>query len=1344
MSVLDLQILFLFKCLSMKYDLQDPNDIAQLRGDFENISEEEWDLYIELAESEEYRSGFSKQDRSCLFKMKNSAGNSRFLSDKQINWGLSLVEKIEKLKEQEERNINAINNGIEQLNKRPKHVTFRVAWHDNKWDGTICKDPLGNRYCDGFHTLLAERLRKRKEKNIDNEIKYKGKEITTEYIPPCFWGVNVFGKKKLEVLHDNPAEPRLNHITEELPPFSIFSWPFAVSFTRDNSTYKIDGAYPKNLEEVRIPKFQSKISRGKSVAFIYTKFSNPFTEEEQQYLVVGCGLVTDKGDYTYFEPKSIIDEKRNSNNTKYRNFPSINWALRYSFEDENMLLRMPYHEYLDYIEQNNVNLESKQDYLDKIKVAITEPELEHCFKYVAMDVDEDEAIYILSKMRQKLLDCKDDNIVPVEEMNKKIRIVDELLSHVWLERSTFPGFSSISRHLLNWDKQEFLLDELIYELQENEGLEYADKFIELIKSPKSDEFYKKYSSLIEDVKSNYQDNLGISDDQFLNLCLLNLKPFQFNRVLRGKLRLSGDWKKDIEDELSSHRIDEISNNPYLLAEDYCPYESLMDEVTGEELDGAIDLFKIDIAYFPDVRFDVKRIDLQRQMKNTDKRRLRAIIIRYLKSLENNGHCFALSDEVETAIKQYPLFYNIGNEYTIPSKFFETLPDNYIIHFEEDENKIKVVTENETNYFYLYKVYNAEIYVSDIVQRLLQERINNEFYHNYENYIDKSIKNLSKKLGSHFEENTFRTERLELYSNIYSHKLFVLAGSPGSGKSYELLNIITNLEENGQRCLLLAPTGKAALRLKNDSDFPNIESFTIDKFIADVYSNRISRATINRYNNIIIDEMSMVDLMKFQKLLRLININTPNFKRLILVGDPHQLPAIGYGKVLRDIIYYLKSNKNTQSALIELQTNCRLEHAESKILEFSEGFISDGDLSQELKNSVVSQEDVSPGFRIQFWEKKNDLIKLLNSEFDNLVSRHSGNREEKLNGLFGLNSDGSFNENKRVNLENFQILTPYKSDYFGTNDINEYIQQVYKDNSELEFVNDWFKQSDKIIRTKNYYKSNRLILSNGSIGLIRSDKEPLLHFLESEEPIPITGSDKIRSSELEHFDLAYAITVHKSQGSGFNHVFLILPQKYGLLSRELVYTALTRSRESITIFIQGENTQVFENTVFEKARMRSYTESRKTSLLLDKPFRYYALEVDGYYLASRVEMLIYQVLKSKVSELGSDKFSFVYEVKPKIDGIELPMKTDFTLYIEDKIWYWEHLGRLGNKKYEWTWHNVKRPTYIEHNAHNYLITSHELSGINPDKIEQIVSLIINGTIQTEDKTNRYSLHHYSLR
>ena len=158
--------------------------------------------------------------------------------------------------------------------------------------------------------------------------------------------------------------------------------------------------------------------------------------------------------------------------------------------------------------------------------------------------------------------------------------------------------------------------------------------------------------------------------------------------------------------------------------------------------------------------------------------------------------------------------------------------------------------------------------------------------------------------------------------------------------------------------------------------------------------------------------------------------------------------------------------------------------------------------------------------------------------------------------------------------------------------------------------------------------------------------------------------------------------------------------------------------------------------------RSFSASRRTSLLLDKPYRFYDLEPEpGVYVESRIELLIYHLLMKKRDELGKDIFDFAYEEKPMINGEEINIKTDFTLYVNSKEWYWEHLGLLEQRKYSWTWKNLKTKRYIEAGIWDNVISTDERNGILPLKIEQLIDLIIQDKVETEDKYNQFSNHHY---
>lgn len=1324
-----------------KYDINDPYDVELINATFDGYSEEDWDKYIELSKEKK----FDYKSLGLLNTARKKARLSKYLSPKQIILMLSLVERLDDMLKDDEKNDKAL--ALDDFNMPVSHVTLRVAWHDNKWNGRICEDPTNNTYCSGFHSLLSERIRKRKDENMEFELANKGKSLSEiDYLPPCFWSTNLFGADTVNVKFDNPAAPNLTQLKETVPPNSIITWPYSVSFTRTQKEQLESGAYPKNLEKVRIPRFNAKMHEGKSIAFMYAKFSNPITEEEQQYLVVGAGIIDDKqkaNEIKHFGPKSEIEaiKQRPQSNFKYRNFPSMNWAMRLSF-DEYSTIRMPYHEYLAEAEKLDDGV--KDGFLDNIKVAITEPELEWCFKYVAMDIGDDEAIYILTKMRKALITCKDDGVVPRDEMQGKIEKVNGLLELAWSSRGYFPGFVNISRVLLHQqDEVEFTLATFYDDFKE-ESTAVDTELKEILLNPSNFTVSKKYTNQLRDLVDRLNQR-GLSINQFLKLSMLNLRPFQFERILDGKLSIPSTWIRNFNDDVKrSHNTSEIIDNPYLLFEDYNYWVDSHDNVYGDEIDSPIDLFKIDIAYFPDSRFK-PRIELQRSMGFIDKRRVRALVIRHLKTLENTGDCFTNADNLQKSISAYPLFYETSKEYSLPANFFHPISAEIINHFHDDPKKLVSIEANDTRYFYLSSVYEAEKNIEMKISTLLKASDHKEQYPDLKKYINNSVKDLRGTIGESFDDTGFVEEREELYKNIFEKRFFIISGSAGSGKSYEILNIISHLERNeNQQYLILAPTGKAALRLSNDPDFKTIKASTIDKLIVDVKNGSISPAQLRGYKNIIIDEASMVDLIKFNKLLSLFNFDEPSFKRLILIGDPNQLPAIGYGRILEDLLSYLRTNKKYHNNYIQLETNCRFELKDNDVLKLAEAFKQKGEFDPVLLTKLKNKEyAISNGFKATYWTSKDDLHKQLKDEFEILSEKIgvTGTPSEKLNQLLGVVENGD-KVKKFLQVDNFQILTPYNSQYSGAGGINDFIQTEFKTDLKFEFRKNQYKKADKLIRTKNYYEKNNLVLSNGTMGVIIDKGNETFHYESSEGVVKKSFYD-IRKSEQEFFELAYAISIHKSQGSGFNHLFLVLPARFGLLSKELVYTALTRAKKSIVLFLQTNDEK--NNNVLEIAQAKSNSASRRTSLMLDKPFRFYDLEPEqGVYVESRIELLIYHLLMKKRDELGVDKFNFVYELKPIIDGKEFNVKTDFTIYCNSKVWYWEHLGLLGQRKYTSIWQTLKKITYKEAGIWDNVITTDETNGIVPAKIENVIDLIINDRVETEDKFNQYSGHHFYLR
>lgn len=1328
------------------YNTSDPTDCAILEQLIHNYTDAEWQSFQDFVWSEKHKNNFSYDDRNCIKTIRSILRKRPPYSSKQyktINWALKIIDRIEQIESTTTQLANINDDAPDDLNAPLKNFTLRVAWHDNMWNGTVCNHPDKNIFCSGYHSLLSDRIRREKERLLPTEMEFSGQPVenmfkATGEIPPCFWSVNLFGNTSINVKHKNPAADSLEAISEILPDHSMFSWPFGFSFIRNTTEYKTDGKYPSTLEKVRVPYFRGKIKKDESIGIVYAKYSNPFSYEDMKYLVVGCGKIKDKGDPTYFGPPEKIQEikDRTSYNkaTKqleypYRHFPSVNWAIRFSFDPDSMV-RMPYHEYQLEAAKRKLDSEATEQLLSSIRVTIDEPELEHCFKFVAMDIDDDATIFILTKMRMKLLEALTHGIIEAGALRTQINKLEELIEYCWNRRTHFPGFARLARVIRGKQSQEkYRLDDFILNVKEQEP-DYSDKIKSLLENPKSDQEYSLYQDELLQLKKSIQSELGITIDDFLSLAMLNLSERQFKKIKDGSISKG-----------STATIKDICKNPYLLFEDYQVDENNQDGETGEFIDYPIELFKIDIGLFPNIDY-LSLNFLQDELQVTDVRRIRALIIQHLREKEfNSGDCFDNAFTIENYIKTYPLFYNsFQKQFSLPEYFLEKSNIQFDKHLSE---KLHIEEKNDTKYYYLQEIYEAEKEIESFVQVLLNAPEPNTLkFINLPEYLGKSVKKLRNKIGDKFEEAAFKEERTFLYENIFPKKFFVLTGSPGSGKSYETLNIIKYFKDNNESYLLLAPTGKAALRLKFDDDFKDdgIEAMTIDKFIHQ-YSKEPS--TRKRYKNIIIDEMSMIDIKKLRDLLRCFEVESPGLNRIIMVGDPHQLPPIGFGKPFFDIIQYLKSEVNFRSHLLELDVNCRQELEGNAILDFSKLFSNEGELSETQMKTVTDGGNVSEGFRVLYWKDESHLKEVLGKEWLALAKslNCSGSDDEKLDQLLKINLEGKPKE-WALNLEGFQVITPYR--YFS-DILNTYYQSEIRED-EIDIMK-LFKHRDKIIRTKNFYKANELLLSNGSIGLAaHSGSDKVLWFAELEDKYLSVKKGNMREGEKDFFELAYSITVHKSQGSGFDHLIVVLPKRYGLLCKELFYTALTRSRRTISILIEGEPGVEFEKGLFEYARRRSFTENRKTSLLLDKPHRHYGLEPEpGHFVQSRVEQIIYRHLMTfREKYKASSGFEFKYEQFPEVNGEKIRIKTDFTIYTKRNVFYWEHLGLLEKNSYKRKWLEVKKPTYEKAGLSDSLITTDELNGINDDKIISIIQNILEGEVGTEDKLFRYSKHHFSLR
>jgi len=352
------------------------------------------------------------------------------------------------------------------------------------------------------------------------------------------------------------------------------------------------------------------------------------------------------------------------------------------------------------------------------------------------------------------------------------------------------------------------------------------------------------------------------------------------------------------------------------------------------------------------------------------------------------------------------------------------------------------------------------------------------------------------------------------------KVMVITGGPGTGKTTLVNSIIKILEKKGQEIVLASPTGRAAKRL---SEVTGREAKTIHRLLEFSPSEggfkRNEEYPLDA-DMVIIDEVSMVDILLMNHLLKAIQPTAT----LLLVGDIDQLPSVGPGNVLKDII---------NSGLVEtIRLTDIFRQAQESLIVVNAHRINSGE---------YLQLDTSPGQQNNFYFiKRQEPEQALNIIKELCKSR--------LPSAFQLDP-----------LEDIQVMTPMHRGTVGVANLNAELQNLLNPNqNSVSRGGRLFRVNDKVMQTKNNYEKETF---NGDIGRISSIdlEEQILKVRFEDRTIDYSWSD------LDELVLAYAISIHKSQGSEYPAVVIpILPQHYIMLQRNLLYTAITRAKKLVVL------------------------------------------------------------------------------------------------------------------------------------------------------------------------------------
>ena len=462
----------------------------------------------------------------------------------------------------------------------------------------------------------------------------------------------------------------------------------------------------------------------------------------------------------------------------------------------------------------------------------------------------------------------------------------------------------------------------------------------------------------------------------------------------------------------------------------------------------------------------------------------------------------------------------GHSYYFEEELLTLLPRVLGINIEEEafrkalDSLIKDILVIKTdNLYYLKEMYESE--------KLIVRRFNL-----LSRQEDVAIKNLDDKIKDieEYFSIKYNEDQLEAIRKSVLKHLLIITGGPGTGKTtimkaiVELIRITNkfSFEDLLTKVALLAPTGRAAKRM---SESANLKASTIHRFLK--WQKETNKFQVNEYNKskvmyVIIDEASMIDTYLMANLLKGLSVNC----KIIMVGDDHQLPSVGPGQVLHDLI------SSDTLEVVELKKLYR-QGKDSNIIS----------LAYDIRNKSINRE---------IFNKEEDLT---------FINCPSGEVLKNIVDIARTYEDLSY--------KNFQILAPMYKGLNGIDAINKEVQKLYnkKDNLKKELpIGDFvFREDDKVIQLTNMPDDN---VYNGDIGLI----ERITTTPKKEINIDFDGNSvKYTPANFNNFRLAYAISIHKAQGSEFDVVILPLVKSYSkMLYQKLVYTAVTRAKKKLYI------------------------------------------------------------------------------------------------------------------------------------------------------------------------------------
>ncbi|MEI6285232.1 MAG: ATP-dependent RecD-like DNA helicase [Bacillota bacterium] len=1124
-------------------------------------------------------------------------------------------------------------------------------------------------------------------------------------------------KKSNSVTHGHFLETVLVY-----PPFSLPARPFAWTMLRKGDDNKDDQnirrlADSQNIDydKAREPQlsfstnwiqdarnqravfktFYKDVTPNKSLVVPYAK-QVPFIDDTKR-VVMGVGFV------------SSVTEPPEHKHTGEGELRSVLWETTIGHtirNDQKNGFLFPYREMMEYADTHpdfdirTATVFAGDDYFEEFSYAT-----EHLSNDAVIDV-----LLQTIKSLEIIKGCISGNWQECIDWTK------DRLKEVWLDRGAFPGLGAMLC-AMGFQFGIVIANEIRNCIGKN--VSYEEYVCDTICAPKK---YLSGDISASIGKTEQEAFLSLSGERkqlFWLLSRLSLK------VDRANVLFNNEYRNRASINCSDR---EIIENPYLL------YERTRTCADKHK----IAVRKVDMAVFPPpIIHDKYPMAAPTALESeNDQRRIRAIAVSVLEKHAENGHTVYPQNNLIIEINDLP----IEPSCRVTSDIFRNIQD-----FLSAELAVVECADGSV----AYQLGRLEK-IDDIIRKAVSKRVsaNRHIVPEYWEKIVNEAFNESELTGSEIHA---RKEKIAVLKELSEARLSVLVGGAGTGKT-TLLSLLCKsplIRDGG--VLLLAPTGKARVRMsqamqKQSVSFnaKTVAQFLIQNGRFDFNSMRYKLSDVEANDvplTVIIDECSMLTEEMFGALMQALR----KAHRIIFVGDPNQLPPIGAGRPFVDLVDHLKNNvqdfPRVGNSYGELTVTCRQQNANGE--ERSDMALAEwySDSKAELDDEIflrLQSNQCGENIKLKTWKTPEDLEQLV---LETIAEETGMSDVGDIKG-FDLSIGGTTNGewmnfgNKPQLIDDWQILSAYRNNAsIGTATINRYIHQQYRSKTALigelnkrstkkVLGSDGIVYGDKVINVRNqkrngYPKDNCLnFVANGEVGIVEriwqkpKDRENTHQIKFSSQPEhnynwPSVVSDE-GSSDLE---LAYALTVHKAQGSEFKKVILVLGEPSGLLSKELLYTAITRQTERLIILYNDE-----------AYRLRNYSSkmfsdiARRFTCLFEKPEiveykkRYYEASLihktlKGELVRSKSEVIIANMLYE-----GGIVYEYEKELDLKEDGFKIP---DFTVDDAEsgKLFYWEHCGMMADNLYRSRWED-KKAVYEKHGiieGKNLIVSYDDING-----------------------------------